>query len=110
MVWRAGFRTSAEKSPPIGQILPIAKECGVVLYYGLYYKPVCMEVDSVERKLATNEKYSPSLLERIIDGVLRPLPARVSIKMTDFRGGKMSWEFVRIPVVSPLPDGNPPFH
>ena len=69
-----------------------------------------MEVDSVERKLATNEKYSPSLFERIIDGVLRPLPARLSVKMTDLRGGKMSWEFVRIPVVSPLPDGNPPSH
>ena len=68
------------------------------------------KVDSVEKKLATYDKYSQSLLERMINGVLRPLPARVSIKMTDLRGGKMSWEFVRIPVASPLPDGNPPSH
>ena len=82
----------------------------MALYYGLYYKQVCIEVDSVEQNLETYDKSSPSLLERVIDGVLRPLPARLSIKMTGLRGGKMSWEFVRIPVVSPLPDGNPPFH
>jgi len=62
------------------------------------------------KKLTTYDKSSPSLLERVIDGVLRPLPARVSIKMTNLRGGKISWEFVRVPVVSPLPDGNPPSH
>ena len=64
----------------------------------------------VEKNLATYDKSSPSLLERVIDGVLRPLPARLSIKMTDFRGGKISWEFVRVPVASSLPDGNPPSH
>ena len=82
----------------------------MALYYGLYYKQVCIEVDSVEKNVATYDKSSPSLLERVIDGVLRPLPARASIKMTDLRGGKISWEFVRVPVVFPLPDGNPPSH
>ena len=110
VVWKAGSEHLYQKSPPIGRILPIAKKPEVALYYGLYYKPVCIEVDSMEKKLTTYDKSSPSLLERIIDGVLRPLPARVSIKMTDLRGGKISWEFVRVPVGSSLPDGNPPSH
>ena len=58
--------------------------------------------------MVTNEKYSPSLLERIVNGAVQPLPARLSIKITDFHGGKMSWEFKRIPVASPLPNGNLP--
>ena len=56
--------------------------------------------------MATNERYSPNLVERAIDGLLHLLPATVSIKMSDLRGGKMSWEFVHVPASSP--NGNPP--
>ena len=62
----------------------------------------------MERTLLTNEKCSRSLLKRIIDGVLRPLPVRVLIKMINVRGGTISDESVRIPVVFPLTNGNRP--
>ena len=58
--------------------------------------------------MTTNQKDPRNLIERAIDGLLHLLPATVSMKMCDTRGGKMSWEFVRTPAVSPLPDGNPP--
>ena len=57
--------------------------------------------------MATNEKDPRNLTERAIDGLLHPLPTTVSLKLCDTRGGKMSWEFVHIPAVSPLPNGNP---
>jgi hypothetical protein len=81
-----------------------------------FYNMVCStnqfvsKVDSVEKKLGTYDKSAPSLLERVIDGVLRPLLARVSFKITDFRGDKISWEFVRVPAISSMPDGNSPSH
>ena len=58
--------------------------------------------------MAINEKCPQSQLDRAIDGLLHLLPATVSIKISDLRGGKMSWEFVRTPAVSSLPKGNPP--
>ena len=58
--------------------------------------------------MATNEKDPRNLIERAIDGLLLLLPATASLKLSDTRGGRMSWEFVRIPAVSPLPNGNPP--
>ena len=58
--------------------------------------------------MATNEKDPRNLIERAIDGLLHLLPTTVSIKMCGTRGGKLSWEFVHIPPVSPLPNGNPP--
>ena len=58
--------------------------------------------------MAINEQYPQSQLDRVIDGLLHLLPATVSIKISDLRGGKLSWEFVRTPAVSSLPNGNPP--
>ena len=58
--------------------------------------------------MTTNQKDPRNLIERAIDGLLLLLPATASLKLSDTRGGKVSWEFVRIPAVSPLPNGNPP--
>ena len=58
--------------------------------------------------MTTNQKDPRNLIERAIDGLLLLLPATASLKLSDTRGGEMSWEYVRTPAVSPLPDGNPP--
>ena len=63
-------------------------------------------ISSQEQNMATNQKDPRNLIERAIDGVLHLLPATVSIKLSDLRGGKMSWEFVHVPASSP--NGNPP--
>jgi hypothetical protein len=60
-------------------------------------------------KLGNKKKYSSTLLESAADGLLRPLPVVVPIKMTVFRGSEVSWEFIQIPANSPLLYSNSSF-
>ena len=39
----------------------------------------------------------PNFLEKLIDQLLRPFPARVSLQVSDLRGGTIDCSFVRTP-------------
>jgi len=47
-----------------------------------------------------------SFLEKLFDELLRPLPTRLSIQVSDLRGGRINCQIVRTP--PPLRSGTPP--
>ena len=53
------------------------------------------------------EANTPTVLERLLDGLLRPLPSRIFIEVRNRRGGKLCCKLVRTPPHAPKPKYSP---
>ena len=55
------------------------------------------------------EAHTPTMLERLLDGLLRPLPSRIFLEVRDRRGGKLCCKLTRTTPHIPTPKSGSEF-